>query len=86
MATKILYEQAHPIEGKEIEVAQVDLFIMHMNRAFGKFPCELNKDHLERLEGMCATWTDVSANPYDAMIRAIKRLGSVRVWADYGNE
>lgn len=82
--TKILYEQARPIEGKEIVVPGPDLFILTMNRAFGKFPVELDKDNLERLEGMCATWSDVATNPYDVMIRAIKRLGAIKVWADYG--
>jgi len=59
------------------------MFVFHMNRAFGQFPVELNQDHVERLEGMAATWTDVSVNPYDTLVRAIKRFGSIRVWFDY---
>lgn len=85
MPTKILYEQIKA-EGKEITVPGPDLFIAHMHRAFGQFPVELDKAHIERLEGMAATWSDVSTNPYDAMIRAIKRLGAIKVWADYGGK
>lgn len=81
--TKILFEQAHPIEGQDLSTPSPDLFIAHMHRAFGKFPVELGKEQLERLEGMASTWSDIAANPYDVMIRAIKRLGSIKVWASY---
>ena len=81
--TRILWEQAHPIEGKDLLLGEPEVFIMQMNRAFGAFPCELGKDQLERLEGMAATWMAPVANPYDTLIRAIKRLGSVKVWANY---
>lgn len=84
--TRILYEQAHPIEGQDLTgcIGAVDVFILRMNKAFGQFPCELDKTHLERLEGMCAM--DTPSGPYAKLIREIKRLGSVRVWTDYGTE
>lgn len=81
--TRILWEQAHPIEGKDLLLGEPDVFIMVMNRAFGQFPVELDKTHLERLEGLNAAWMNPAPNPYDALIRAIKRLGSVKIWASY---
>lgn len=61
-----------------------ELFILHISHAFGKFPLELGADQVERLEGMKSTWTDVSANPYDVIIRAIKRYGSIHLWQEHG--
>ena len=83
MIAKILYEQAHPIEGKEIHCGVSEMVIMHLNRAFGGVPCEMDKQHLDILKGMEATWTDVSDNPYTQMIRAIKQLGSIRLWIEW---
>jgi hypothetical protein len=80
---KIRFCQARPPEAKELAVPAPELFVLHMNAAFGKFPCELGKDQLERLEGMRATWTDVSANPYDALCRAIRRYERIAVWIDH---
>lgn len=82
--TRILFEQAHPIEGQELSSGfNGEFFILCMSKAFGQFPCELDKTHLERLEGMAAM--DTPSGPYAKLIREIKRLGSVKVWADYGN-
>jgi hypothetical protein len=75
--------QARPPEAKELPTPAPELFVLHMAHAFGKFPCELGKDQLERLEGMACTWSDVSANPYDALIRAVKRYERISVWIEY---
>lgn len=80
---KIKFCQARPPEAKELAVPVVELFVMQMSRAFGSFPVELGKDNLERLEGMASTWTDVSVNPFEAMARAIKRYGFIRVWREH---
>lgn len=82
--TKILYEQAHPIQGEEIVVGQMtpDYFILTMNRSFGDFPITLNKDHLERLTGMASCW-GAAQNPFIQLIIAVKRLGSVKVWSSH---
>ena len=83
--TRILYEQAHPIEGQDlVGEANSEMFILRMNMAFGHFPVELDKNHLERLEGMAAM--DTPSGPYAKLIREIKRLGSIKVWANYGND
>ena len=86
MLAKILYEQAHPIEGKEIHCGASEMVVMHCSRAFGHFDPKgtlLDKNDLEVLHGMEATWTDVSDNPYTQMIRAIKQLGSIKVWIEW---
>lgn len=82
--TRILFDQAHPIEGQELLMTGFggEYFILTINKAFGKFPVELDEKHLERLEGMAAM--DTPSGPYAKLIREIKRLGSVKVWADYG--
>lgn len=81
--TIIKYEQANPLPGKELPVVHTEAFILCINRAFGAFPCELGKDQLERLEGLNAGWMNTAPNPYDALIRAVKRYGSIRIWAEY---
>ena len=83
MIAKILYEQAHPIEGKEIHCGASEMVVMHLSRAFGGLPVELDKQHLDMLKGMESTWTDVSDNPYTQMIRAIKQLGSIKLWIEW---
>ena len=83
-APKILIEQAKPIEGRELVVANADWFIFTMSRAFGAFPVELDNHHLKTLEGMSACWQGPGIlNPYDVLIRQVKRLGTVRVWQAY---
>jgi hypothetical protein len=84
--TKILYEQSAPIAGEELTVGQMssEYFILCMSRAFGEFPVTLDKTHLECLRGMAACWAETSINPYLQLITAIKRLGSIRIWASHG--
>ena len=79
---KIKYAMAKPPDAKELPVP-TDLFILHMNYAFGKFPLELGEDQVERLEGMKSTWNNQIGNPYDVLIRAVKKYGSIRVWVEY---
>ena len=80
-APKILVEQARPIDGKELVVSNADWFIFTLNRAFGSFPVELDNKSLPILQGMAATWQGPGIlNPYDVLIRQVKRLGAVRVW------
>ena len=85
MIAKILYEQAHPIEGKQIHCGATEMVWMHLCRAFPDLNPSFvfDKIHLEVLRGMEATWTDVSDNPYTQMIRAIKQLGSIKVWIEW---
>lgn len=85
MLAKIKFEQAHPIEGKEIHCGSSELVIMHLCRAFPdmKNTFHFDKTNLDVLRGMEATWTDVSDNPYSQMIRAIKQLGSIKVWIEW---
>ena len=82
--TTIRYEQANPVPGKILNVTSTDVFIFHIHKAFGKFPVELDAENLERLEGMAACYAE--PNPFKELIREIHRLGSIRVWADYGND
>ena len=83
MPILIKYEQARPVPGQLLPVPSPDQFIFHMQLAFGAFPVELTKEHIERLEGMKATWpTALTRNPYETLIIAIKRIGAIKVWAD----
>lgn len=83
MNGKILFAQARPPDAKELQLASPDMFVMQIQMAFGTFPVELGASHLERLEGMRCMWTDVAANPFDSLIRAIKRYGSINVWQSH---
>lgn len=86
MRARILWEQSRPIQGKDLNVVEPDWFIATMNKAFGFFPVELEKKDLERLEGMSATWNDIASNPFDALVRAVKRCGYVKVYSVYPPE
>jgi hypothetical protein len=80
---KIKWNQSRPPDAKELNIPNAELFVLQMSRLFGAFPCELSDKHLERLEGAAATWTDVSANPFDALIRGIRRWGNISIWMDH---
>jgi len=84
--TKIEFGQARPVDGQPLAVPQPEMFILHINRAFGSFPVELDAKNIPTLEGMAATWTSTAENPYDKLKVAIKRLGSVKIYAVYGEE
>jgi len=87
MNSRIMIEQCRPVEGKEIVVPNMDWFIFAMNRAFGMFPCELDSHHIAKLEGMAAVWQGPSMlNPFDAIIRQIKKVGAIRVWQMYDGD
>ena len=78
--TQIRYEQSNPVPGRVLRVPSVDVFVFHMHKAFGMFPVELSVQHIERLEGMDATYA--APSPFRELIGAIRRLGSIRVWAE----
>ena len=86
MKARILWEQSRPLEGKDLNIVEPDWFIATMHKAFGCFPLELEKKDLERLEGMSATWSDIATNPYDALVRAVRRCGYVKVYSVYPPE
>lgn len=45
---------------------------------------ELDESHLTALKGMAAVFeTGTSANPYQQLIDAIEKHGSIHVWAEY---
>lgn len=83
MATRIYFAQARPIEGEDLYLAEPDLFRIHLHRCFGDFPLELDKKDIDKLTGMAATWTQIAQNPYETLIKAIKRYQSVKIWAEY---
>lgn len=87
MSANILYRQVKPIEGKDLPVWAPSYFIETLERAFGNFPCVLDKTDIATLKGMAATCRDGAAekygNPYDGLIKAIEKLGAVEVYAQY---
>jgi hypothetical protein len=80
---KVKYAQARPPEAKELKMPAPELFVLSISHAFGQFPLELTKDNLERLEGMAVMWSDVTANPYAELIRAIRRYGNISIWMEH---
>lgn len=74
---------AEPPDAKKIEVPAPGLFSVHLTRAFGELPCTLSEKDINKLEGMAATWTDVSVSPYVLLIQNIKRYKKIRVFMKY---
>ena len=80
----ILFEQVTPLKGHELKVSDENLFVARMMAAFQQLPCQLDKTHIERLQGMkAATLGEYVQNPFDEMILAIKRYGAIKVWVRY---
>jgi len=78
--TEIHFAQANPIEGEELALASPDLFIMRVEELWGKFPVELCKTDIGRLEGMAVCMERAGIRQ---LIRAINLLGVVKIWAEY---
>jgi hypothetical protein len=74
---------AEPPEAKKIDVPAPGLFSVHMTRAFGELPATLTEKDIKVLEGMAATWTDISISPYVFLIQNIKRYKKIRVFMKY---
>jgi len=74
---------AEPPEAKRIDVPAPGLFGVHLTRAFGELPCTLTEKDIKTLEGMAATWTDVSLSPYVLLINNIRRYKKIRVYMKY---
>ncbi len=81
MKSKIMLEQCRPMEGTELAVPDQEWFVFSMQRAFGAFPLDLDANHLKTLEGMAAAVR--MPNPYDAIVKHVKRYGSAKVWRQY---
>ena len=80
---KFKWELSKPPDAKELEVTSPGLFMIHMERAFGAMPIELTEKDIPTLNGMAATWTDISVSPYVHLIQAVKRYKAIRVWVEY---
>ena len=80
---KFFWTVAEPPEAKEIDVPAPGLFSVHLTRAFGELPATLTEKDIKVLEGMAATWTDVSVSPYVLLIQNIKRYKKIRVFIRY---
>lgn len=87
MSASICYRQIKPIEGKDLPVWAPSYFIGTLEKAFGNFPCVLDADDIATLRGMAATCQDgaveIHGNPYEELIKAIQKLGTVEVYAEY---
>lgn len=77
---------AEPPEAKKIDVPAPGLFGVHLTRAFGELPVTLSEKDLKTLEGMGATWTDVSVSPYAMLIHYIHRYKKIIVYRKYPSD
>lgn len=78
----IKYGVIQPPEPKEPRLpCSLDMFVFIMTRAFPDGPpWDLDKSHIERLEGIRATFPE--SNVFGELAIAIKRWGMIRVWQD----
>jgi hypothetical protein len=77
---------AEPPDANRIEVPAPGLFSVHLTRAFGELPVVLSERDIKTLEGMAATWTDVSISPYVFLIQNIKRYKKIRLYMKYPSD
>jgi hypothetical protein len=77
----IKYEQVMR-GGRELKrLPSEEFFIFHLEKAFEKgFPVELDADSIERLKGIGATYAD--PEPFRELIRAIRALGTIKIWRE----
>jgi len=79
-STEFYWMLAEPPEAKPIEIASPGLFSVAMEKAFVGFPITLTADDIPTLNGMAATWTDISVPPYTLLIRAIRQYKKIIVY------
>ena len=82
MSATILYRQVSST-GRSLSCFAPSSFIGSIEQAFGSFPCTLGEEAVPILTGMAAVCNDGGGNPYQELISAIEKLGTVEVWAKY---
>ena len=84
MGASIYYQQVVLHDKEQLWTPAPSSFIRTLTAAFGEGPWELNDEHITLLSGMSIVYRDDgdSNNPYAELIHAIKKLGTVKVWAE----
>ena len=83
METQYYWNISRPPDAKRLDVGRSETFHLAMERAFGELPVELSKDSIPKLEGMASMFFDISTNPFQQLILAVKRYGHIRVYPEY---
>jgi hypothetical protein len=73
---------AEPPKAKQIEVPHPGLFSIHLEKAFAPrgLPLTLSESDIPVLQGMAATWQEVSVPPYVMLIMAIRKFKKITVY------
>lgn len=83
MGANIYFHQMKPVDGQSISCHAPSSFIASMERAFGEFPCVLDSENVPVLKGMAAMSHDGGGNPYQEIIDAIDKYGTIKVYAEW---
>jgi hypothetical protein len=83
MSASVYYQQIKPQEKEQIWTPAPSSFIRTLTDAFGEAPWELSEDSITLLSGMALVYSSDGDNPYRELIRAIRKLGTVKVWFEY---
>lgn len=84
MGATILAAQVKPLDTNiSLGVAAPSHFQKTVERVFGEFPMEFNEGHLVELDTLGKAWGDEPRNPWEQIAELVRRLGTVRVWAEY---
>lgn len=65
--------------GISLKISTPSKFIEIMEKAFGKFPCDLGECDLEKLRGMAV----IEPEMFEQLISAVEKHKTIRLWADW---
>jgi hypothetical protein len=79
--TASIYWKPSKNGGSALDVAAPSAFMDNIKAVFGDFPITLNDEDITKLEVLAAINKDAAGNPYEELIEAIHKSGTVEVWA-----
>ena len=84
MSTTIHYRNMSKTDPHLKNVGAPGSFIQSMQKAFGRFPCELAEKDYAKLSGMAIMYSGSDDdNPYREVIDLIEKFGRIELYASY---
>lgn len=82
MSASIYFKPVKPTANTRLNVGAPSTFIKAMERAFGHFPCLVNRGNIEKLKGMASMY-DCRDSPFEELINLLEHHEALELWAEY---
>jgi len=84
MSANIYWKTVRPQQQRSLHASAPSSFIRSMEKAFGRFPCRVNKECIAKLEGMAAVYGEgPETNPYSELVNLLEQIDEIELWAEY---